>query len=365
MKSFTLFFYFFLLSSPLFSQKYADILMDAETGEVFHQVDADAQRFPASLTKILTLYVIFEKLKSKKITMDTQFTVPKSAPIVEPCKLGLRTGQKISVRHIIMGMITKSANDASVTAAVGISGSIEGFSKLMNATALKIGMKNSRFYNPHGLPDPRQLSTAKDMAILSRALVHHFPEYYSLFKTRVFTYMGHCHTNHNHLLGQVEGLDGIKTGWFRRAGSNLAASAVRTLNGKKRRLIAVVLGGESRFARDRRIKELLEIGFKTSPKGKMIVEPSIYQKKILPSANLDHHEDPIGDLIHNHHPERCAKKVEKKLRDLPSAKPLGQTKALPTYVWVKGTAPIIKNTQAEKPKRIKKIIRRIKRIKQR
>ena len=301
MKNFLLFCFLILFFSfsPLFAQKYADILMDAETGEILHQVDADGHRFPASLTKMMTLYVIFSRLRAKKIRMDTQFSVPHCATTVEPSKLGLRNGQRISVKEIVLGLITKSANDAAVTAAVGISGSITAFSRIMNDTAHTLGMKRSHFYNPNGLPDARQLTTAKDMALLSRALVHHFPEYYKLFKTRIFTFMGHCHANHNRLLGQVEGLDGIKTGWFRRAGSNLAASALRIVNGKPRRLIAVVLGGENRFARDERIKELLVTGFAIlSKSNKLKTEQLNYPKKILTSTPLIDKADPIGDLIH-------------------------------------------------------------------
>lgn len=324
-------FLFFLFISPVHAQKYAEILMNAENGAILRQVDGDGLRYPASLTKMMTLYITFEMLKAKKITMDTHFVVPSYATHVEPCKLGLRAGEKISVRHLILGLITKSANDASVTLAVGISGSIEKFSKQMNLTARKLGMHQSRFFNPHGLPDTRQLSTAKDMALLSRALVAHFPMYYPLFKTRIFTYKGHCHSNHNKLLGQVEGLDGLKTGWFRRAGSNLAASAVRTINGKKIRLIAVVLGGTNRFARDKRIRELLEMGFSISserlerlpPMQMMKQTPTVplYHVRHVakgasntsePSSSLLQHEDPLGDLIEDAVKEASLKKPVKK-----------------------------------------------------
>ncbi len=275
--------------------------MDAETGAVLHHIDADGRRFPASLTKMMTLYIIFSKLREKKISMETPLVVPRNAPPVEPSKLGLRTGQIILIRHIILGLITKSANDAAVTVAVGLSGSVENFAKLMNVTARKLGMKNTIFYNPHGLPDSRQLTTARDMAILSRALSHHFPEYYPLFKTRVFNYKGVSHPNHNRLLGEVHGMDGIKTGYFRLAGSNLAASVIRHVNGKKRRIIAIVLGGENRFARNKRIKELIEIGFAT-PQQRMYSQKTtkniLYHVESSTSGGMPTDEDPIADLIH-------------------------------------------------------------------
>lgn len=368
-------FLLFLLMSPVYAQKYAEILMNAETGAILRQVDGDGLRYPASTTKMMTLYLAFEALKSKKISMDTHFTVPSHAPHVEPCKMGLRAGEKVSVRHLILGMITKSANDASVTMAVGLSGSINGFAQKMTAKARKLGMHHSRFFNPHGLPDTRQLSTAKDLALLSRALIHHFPEYYPLFKTRIFTYKGHCHSNHNKLLGQVKGLDGLKTGWFRRAGSNLAASAMRTINGKKMRLIAVVLGGENRFARDKRIRELLEMGFSISAERmdrvstiqSMRRTPPLYHGhhvasqrsyKEEPSSSLLHYEDPVGDLIEDAVKETVLKKP---------------TKQLPLYKKsisakrVRRPAPLVKRedddgvkkTHPQKPMKIKRIIRRI------
>lgn len=358
-----------IVSHHACAQKYADILMDAQTGTVLDGTDPDGHRYPASLTKMMTLYILFEALKAGKITFHTTFSVSRNAIIVEPCKLGLRVGNRISVRNIILGLITRSANDAAVVAAEGMSGSVAKFAEKMNQTARKLGMKRTHFRNPHGLPNPSQLSTARDMAILSKALIHHFPDYYKLFRTRFFMYAGLSHANHNSLLGRG-GIDGIKTGFFRKAGSNLAASAVRTINGKPRRLIAVVLGGENRFARNRRIIELLDQGFgqhhhapsthakpeprevsyveKTTPLDAMPVDD---EETPDPISNIIHHQEkkmgaapliykpvnlpkPIEDKIHNRAPSLPVMPVLPE-PSLPHP-PLANTKT-PKMVWVKGT----------------------------
>ena len=307
---------FFASLSHVYSQKYAAIVMDAQTGEVLHETDPDGYRFPASLTKMMTLYLVFEALDAKKITMNTRFSVPRSATLVEPCKLGLRAGSNVLVKDLILGLITNSANDASVTIAVGLAKSVKDFSKKMNDKARRLGMTRTHFQNPHGLPDTRQLTTARDMARLSQAMVTHFPHYYHLFKTPVFKYNGRAHGNHNHLLKSFKGLDGIKTGYFRKAGSNLAASAVRTQNGTPRRLIVVALGCPSRHMRDQRVASLLEAGFKSprvcskrprvtfapSPRGPVHIHPKKHTHTQQPPSKVQlhhtkHMSDPMGDLI--------------------------------------------------------------------
>lgn len=352
------------------AQKYADILMDAQTGSVLHGTDPDGHRYPASLTKIMTLYILFEALKAGKITFHTTYAVSRNAINVEPCRLGLRVGQRISVRNIILSLITKSANDASVVAAEGMSGSIAKFSERMNQTARKLGMKRTHFRNPHGLPNTSQLTTARDMALLSKGLIHHFPDYYKLFRTRCFMYAGLSHANHNSLLGRG-GIDGIKTGFFRKAGSNLAASAVRIVNGKPRRLIAVVLGGENRFARNRRITELLDRGFNqahgTTPSAQTKPEPRAlsYVEKTTPAdampVNDEETPDPISTIIYHQEkktgaapliyksvnlPKPIVDKIHNRVPSLPMTPSLPQAiipqpsliKAkTPKMVWVKGT----------------------------
>ncbi len=236
---------------------YSSIVIDAATGAVLSEDDADAQRYPASLTKMMTLYLVFEALDQGKLTLDTKLTVSKHAAEQSPTKLGLRPGEQIAVRDVILGMVTRSANDAAVTAAEALGGTEEHFGQMMTEHAHRLGMANTTFDNASGLPDPLNITTARDMARLSRALIRNYPRYYTYFSTAEFTFAGQRITNHNHLMSWYEGADGIKTGFISAAGFNLAASAVRD----NRRLIGVVLGGPSPFARDKYMAKLLDAGF--------------------------------------------------------------------------------------------------------
>ena len=242
--------------------RYAAIVLDDATGKVLHAENAYDRRHPASMVKKMTLYLLFEALRAKKITLQTRFSTSSLAAKQIPCKLGLQVGQTISVEDIIKGMVTKSANDAAVVIAEGLAGSLANFVALMNKKAKKLGMNSTRFYNASGVPDARQITTAMDMAILGRALYHHFPDYYPYFKTKHFQYKGSSHRNHNQLLGKFEGLDGIKTGFVNASGFNISTSAVRYDKSRRpRRLFAVVMGGQSWRSRDKKIAELLEDGF--------------------------------------------------------------------------------------------------------
>lgn len=253
----------FIKKASASPERYAAIVIDAKTGKVLQEHNADMRRHPASLTKKMTLYMIFDALRSGRITMKTTFPVSKNATKQIPCKLGLRVGDRISVEHIVMGLITKSANDASVAVAEGLSGSESAFCVAMTEKARELKMYDTTFKNASGVPNPGQVSTAKDMAILARALFTDFPEYYRHFKAKTFNYQGTVHKNHNKLLGKVEGLDGIKTGFTNAAGFNLSASAVRMdSNSNPQRLIAVVMGGMSPTWRDKKIAELLEDNFR-------------------------------------------------------------------------------------------------------
>ncbi len=244
-------------------ERYAAIVIDAKTGKVLHEHNSDMRRHPASLTKKMTLYMIFEALKSGRITMRTTFPVSTRATRQIPCKLGLRVGERISVEHIIMSLITKSANDASVAVAEGLSGSESAFCDAMTKKARALKMYDTTFKNASGVPNPGQVSTAKDMATLAKALFNDFPEYYRYFKAKTFNYQGVVHKNHNKLLGKVEGLDGVKTGFTNAAGFNLSASAVRMdRNNNSHRLIAVVMGGMTPAWRDKKIAGLLEDNFR-------------------------------------------------------------------------------------------------------
>jgi len=236
---------------------YSSIVLDAATGKVLHEDNADAQKYPASLTKMMTLYMIFDALDAGKIKLSTTWNVSRHAAGMSPTKLGLDAGETISVRDVILGLITKSANDAAAVAAEGLGGTEDHFGELMTQRARRLGMANTTFQNASGLPDPGQVTTARDMARLSRALIRDFPHYYNYFSTPEFTYAGRRHANHNRLMNWYEGADGIKTGFIRASGFNLAASAVR----ENRRVIGVVMGGPSPVARDQYMGKLLDVGF--------------------------------------------------------------------------------------------------------
>lgn len=255
---------------------YSSIVIDAATGRVLHEDDADQQRYPASLTKMMTLYMIFEALDAGKVKMSTTWPVSAHAANQSPTKLGLDKGERIAVRDVILGLITKSANDAAAVAAEGLAGSEDHFGELMTQRARRLGMENTIFQNASGLPDPGQITTARDMAKLSRALIRDFPHYYSYFSTPEFTYAGQRHANHNRLMNWYEGADGIKTGFIRASGFNLSASAVRG----NRRIIGVVLGGPSPVARDQYMGKLLDAAFArfdSQPDIRQALAPSIIE----------------------------------------------------------------------------------------
>jgi D-alanyl-D-alanine carboxypeptidase len=237
--------------------KYAAIVIDAETGEVLHQANADDRNYPASLTKMMTLYLAFEAIDQGRVKLDTRFPVSQYAASRAPSKLGLLPGETISVKDAILGLVTKSANDAAAVVAEGLAGSESNFAQQMTQKARQLGMPSTVFRNASGLPDPEQVTTARDLAKLSQALLKYYPQYYVFFSTQDFTYKGVVHHNHNRLMKAFDGMDGIKTGFIRASGFNLAASAMRG----NRRLIGIVMGGESARSRDLHMAELLEDAF--------------------------------------------------------------------------------------------------------
>lgn len=262
--------FFTISSSSLWAAKKASIIICAETGKVLHENNADAITPPASLTKMMTLYLTFMALREKRLTFDQKLSVSKRASLAAPCKLWLKPGAVITVRDAILGMVTKSANDASIVVAEELEGSESHFAAAMTQQARRLGMSNTIFKNSHGLPEKQQsTTTARDIAILSQRLYKDFPEYFKFFKEPKFAYKGTVHKNHNHLLGKIPGLDGIKTGFINASGFNLAASVVRN----NQRIIAVVMGGESAKARDKEMVKLLDAtysnlqGEKRSSKG--------------------------------------------------------------------------------------------------
>ncbi len=244
-------------SSLLEQPRYAAFLADADTGEILYSRRADAERFPASITKVMTLYLVFERLAAGTMTLDERVVMSRYAASQRPSKLGLPAGQSLTVDQAIRSLATKSANDVAVALAEHVAGSEAEFARLMTLRARQLGMTSTRFVNPHGLPDARQVTTARDIFLLSRAVMRDFPQYYGYFQQQEFIFGNRAMPNHNHLLRTMPGVDGIKTGFTNAAGFTLAASAVRD----GRRLIAVVLGGPSRVARDSNVESLLTAGF--------------------------------------------------------------------------------------------------------
>jgi D-alanyl-D-alanine carboxypeptidase len=233
------------------------IVLDADTGRVLSEANADAITYPASLTKMMTLYLTFEALNTGRLRLDQLLPVSADAANKPPTKLGLRPGDAVSVQDLIYGIVTRSANDAAVVLAEGLGGSEAAFADMMNRKAQQLGMRNTFYHNASGLPDPLQHTTARDTAQLALALYHDFPREYRFFSTRSFVFRGVTIVGHDHLLDWYPGADGIKTGYIRASGFNLATSAVRGGH----RLIGVVLGGVSGSARDREMAALLDQGF--------------------------------------------------------------------------------------------------------
>jgi D-alanyl-D-alanine carboxypeptidase len=251
--------------------RYAAIVIDAQSGEVLHTENANALRYPASLTKMMTLFMIFEAIDRKKIRFDTEWRVSPFAAGQSPTKLGLQAGRSIVVRDVVLGLITKSANDAAVVAAENLGGTEPAFAELMTERAHRLGMSRTTFRNASGLPHPGQQTTASDLARLSRAMIRTFPHHYHLFATTQFAYGGITHHNHNRFMNWYDGADGLKTGYIHASGFNLAASALR----QDRRLIGVVMGGPSPGWRDDRMGEILDTAFARRPKDRKPAAPAL------------------------------------------------------------------------------------------
>ncbi|WP_246591120.1 D-alanyl-D-alanine carboxypeptidase [Aminobacter anthyllidis] len=234
--------------------RYAAIVIDANTGETLHSSSADSRRYPASLTKMMTLYLTFEALSKGRIQKDSKVVFSKNAAAEPPTKIGVKAGGSISVESAILSLITRSANDASTALGEMIGGSEENFARMMTAKARSLGMKGTVFRNANGLPNTAQFTTARDMAKLGIALREHFPQYYSYFSTRSFAFGRQRIANHNRLLGRIKGVDGIKTGYTRASGFNLVSS----VQDGNRRIVAVVLGGTSGASRDNQMAQLIK-----------------------------------------------------------------------------------------------------------
>lgn len=234
--------------------KAAEIVIDANSGRVLHEMNANEPRHPASLTKVMTLYLLFEQLESGRISLSSEIPISAHAAAQAPSKLGLRPGSEIEVEDAIKAIVTKSANDIAVAVAEKVGGTESGFAEMMTRKAHALGMTHTHYANASGLPNPEQITTARDLAILGRAIQDRFPKYYRYFSTRTFNFAGQSMRNHNHLLGRVEGMDGIKTGYTVASGFNLLTSVRR----EGRHIVSVVLGGVTARARDQRMAALIE-----------------------------------------------------------------------------------------------------------
>jgi D-alanyl-D-alanine carboxypeptidase len=245
---------------------FSAIAIDAYSGKSIYERSPDEPRFPASLTKMMTLYLLFQDLEAGKVTTNSRFTVSAYAASQAPSKLGLKPGQTIRAEDAILALVTKSANDVAVTIAENLGGSEGKFAERMTRTARSIGMTRTTFRNASGLPDPQQRTTARDMATLGLRLQRDFPKEFTYFARPSFTFAGRVVRTHNRLLGRMRGVDGIKTGYTRASGFNLVTSAGRD----GRRLVGVVMGGASGGARNRYMAAMLESAFPKAGKGKLV-----------------------------------------------------------------------------------------------
>jgi len=232
----------------------AAIVVDAKSGKVLYSDNPDAKRHPASLTKMMTLYMLFGQIDAGRMSLDTNISVSRHCAGQAPSKLGLKPGQTIKAGDATLALVTKSANDVACAVGETISGSEDGFARDMTNQARRLGMKRTTFRNASGLPDNAQVTTARDMAILGMALQDRYPHYFKFFATKSFKWNGRTYSNHNRLLGRVKGVDGIKTGYTKASGFNIVSSAKRG----DREIVAVVLGGDTGRDRDARATALIE-----------------------------------------------------------------------------------------------------------
>ena len=273
-----------VLSGAVQAAPYAALVMDARTGEVLYETNSETRLYPASLTKMLTLYIAFEAIERGEISLDTMVKISKHAAAEPPSKLGLKAGQKIQLRYLIRAAAVKSANDAATAIGEAISGSEEAFSKRMNRTAKAIGMKKSTFKNANGLTREGHLSTARDMTVLGRRLFYDFPQYYNIFSRRsTDAGMATVNNTNRRFLDSYKGADGIKTGYTNPAGFNLTASAER--GGK--RIIATVFGGKSTAHRNAKMAELLDIGFGEAPANALVQKPAAPNYDAVADAEME------------------------------------------------------------------------------
>lgn len=243
--------------TQVIQERFSALVVNASNGQVLYEKNATAKRFPASLTKMMTLYLTFDALKKGKISMDDEISVSSKAASQSPTNISLHAGDRVPVRTAIESVIVHSANDSAMVLAEAIGGSESNFAAMMTNKARSLGMKDTVFRNPNGLPNPQQVTTAYDMARLAIALRRDFPQYYPMFKTTEFEYNGKTYTSHNRVLLRYEWADGLKTGYIRASGFNLVTSAKK--DGYS--LVGVIMGGSTSAARDNAMIDMLDNTF--------------------------------------------------------------------------------------------------------
>jgi D-alanyl-D-alanine carboxypeptidase len=333
-------------SSGVKDPRYAALIMNPETGEVYHEKDADARRYPASLTKMMTLYLLFEALESEKLSLRTKLRVSEYASTMPQTNLSLSPGDEIPVETAIKSLVVRSANDVSVVVAEALGGDVDNFATMMTIKAHQLGMSKTQFANPNGLPNASQYTTARDMAKLGIALKRDFPQYYPYFAVREFSWAGTSYYTHNRVMLRYAGVDGIKTGFIGTSGFNLVTSCKRG----GRPLIGVVMGGSSGRWRDDRMITLLNEGYK------IVASRGATRGKMVP-ANLPLAKDgsePVAEAASPDAPAETAAMEEPTQPQSPVvAKPVetapAKPQAAPPPVPAASTAPVKKTVLAAPP----------------
>jgi D-alanyl-D-alanine carboxypeptidase len=339
-----------------YNPPYASIVVDANTGAVLQATNADSRRHPASLTKIMTLYLLFERIESGRFKLSTRLPVSAHAASQAPTKLGLKPGQTIEVEDAILGLVTKSANDAAAVVAEAIGGTEAGFARMMTRKARALGMRSTAYTNASGLPDVNQVTTARDQAVLGRAIQERFPRYYHYFATAAFEFRGRAIRNHNKLLGRVQGVDGIKTGYTRASGFNLVTSMHRG----RRHVVAVVLGGRSGSTRDARMRDLLSAHIMTASirrTAPAIVEAAAEREEQRVAAGQEAVPMPVGKplALHQISASESTASVQPPaiipaVAVAPQPKPGSTDPIRPLLVKTVSIKPATKTARAAKPK---------------
>lgn len=253
--------FFCYIFSHSYSAPYSELLIVENTNKVLFAKNIHEKRYPASLTKAMLAYVVFKRIKDGKININKKIVFSKNATMQIPSKLGLKVGSQISLYTALQALFVKSANDVAYAVAESVFGSVKACVFEMNCMAKILGMKNTVYFNPSGVPDRRQSTTAHDQLILARSLYNHFGNFKGYFKAKNFVCNGKMYKTHNHLLFHP-GVDGLKTGYIDASGYNIITSAVRNVRGKPVRLFGVVIGGETHSKRDARVRKMIDLGYK-------------------------------------------------------------------------------------------------------